>query len=258
MARRTCPKCAAPLGDQDTVCIECGAPVPTQSSFDDTRVQVGVVVGPSRPTGAAAGMASPGDEKRSSQMLIIDKQNAELLRKERPTYVVLGIISLLVFAVFSVIAAKYFKEINGFAGFKGFDFASIRAQRIGMFSDLRILFIITTGLSLSGLLCLVGEIIRFAFATSAIKAVLAGERPDVVGITIFTVMGLSLAAVVCPPLGIVMGLIMRIAGIGDVKEVGARMLNLGLLVIGLVTVTILWDVTAEFAASKTPTVKTPN
>ena len=250
---KTCPKCAVKVSRWDTVCIECGAPLTPDEQIDyDTAVTVGVVAAPVH-GGAGAGMADPGETSEKTRLRVFDEHVAEQLRKERPTIVVLTIISIVLALALTRVATGLLHRIpEGLASFKHFELGALTAQRFGMLVDTQVLFVAAAGLALAAYLCAIGEIIRFIAATRAISAVKAGQIPDVVGVTILTRLGLLIGAVLLPPAGLILGIILKLSQSNELRELGSKMIYLASAVIGLFLLAIAWDVMAEFAQSRKP------
>ncbi len=248
---KTCSKCAAKVAPSDTVCIECGAPLTPDTEEDSTRLTTGIVAPPSV-GGAGAGMAEAGETSEKTRLRVFDEQLAEKLQKERPAILVLAAISLVVAVVLTSAANDFLQRIDGFSAITDMDLAVLRAKRFDMFSDPQLLFIITGGLALAGYLCGVGEAFRFVAACRGIAAVKAGQPPTIVGVTILTRVGLLIAAVLFPPLGIIVGIIFKLTNSNELKELGSQMIYLALLAVAIVLVSVLWDVMAEMARARKP------
>ncbi len=257
--QRTCPKCAAKVGPWDTVCIDCGAPVP----LDREPVQIAddrdytPLYGGASANPAAGGLLHPGESSEKTRMRVFDKHMAEELKKERPATLVLAAIGLIAAVALTFAAKGLFTPAGGWVGLKDADWTAIRQSSFGMFVDARVLFIIATGLCIAAYLCGIGELLRFVAQTRAIRAVERNELPDVVGVTILTRVGLLIAAFLLPPLGIIMGLLLKMSNSNDLKDLGGQMLKLGVIAAGLVVLNAVWLAAAGFASQHTPDPKTP-
>ena len=256
---KTCPKCATKVSRWDTVCIECGSPLVADEQIDyDTAVTAGIVVGQTV-VGAAAGMAEPGENSEKTRLRVFDKHLAQQLSKERPAIVVLTIISLGLALALTHVAAGLFRKLpGGLLSYKEFELNALISQRFGMMVDPQVLFVVAAGLALAGYLCTAGEAVRFVAASRAIAAVKAGQIPDVVGVTVLTRFGLMLAAALLPPVGLILGIILKLSQSNELRELGGKMIYLASAVIALVLLGVVWDVMAEFAQSRKPlTTATP-
>ncbi len=257
--KRTCPKCAANVGPWDTVCIDCGAPVPLEREpvrvADDEEYMP--LYGGASANPAAGGIVHPGETSDKTRMRVFDKHMAETLKKERPATAVLALIGLAVAIALTLVAKSLLGPVGGFSGLKATDWNAIRQADFGMFVDPTVLFIVATGVCIAAYLCGIGETLRFIAQSRAIRAVERGELPDVVGVTILTRVGLLIAGFLLPPLGIIMGLLLKLSDSNELKDLGGQMLKLGLLALGLVTLNLLWNAAAGFASQHTPAPKAP-
>ena len=252
--KKTCPKCAADVARSDTVCVECGCPL-VPDGDDDTRLGPAVsthTYGAVSTNPASGGVASAGETSEKTRMRVFDQQLAAELSKSRPAIIVLAVISVVVGLILTSVASGLLRQLGGFSALGDIDLVALRAKRFGMLCDPQVVFVATAGLSLAGYLCAIGELLRFFAACRAIAAVKAGQIPDVVAATVLTRVGLLVAAVVLPPLGIVLGIIFKLTNSNDLKELGGQMLYLSLLVAAVVGVAVLWDVMAEIAGRHKP------
>jgi len=252
--KKTCPRCAAEVGPSDTVCVECGCPLEPEQD-DDARPRPEIMThvhGAASTNAAAAGVALPGETSEKTRLRVFDEHLAEKLIKARPAIIVLAIISVVAGLILTFAAGRLLAQIGGFAALKDIDLIALRAKRFGMIWDPQVLFVISGGLSLAGYLCGLGELMRFIASCRAIAAVKAGEIPNVVGLAALTHVGLLVGALVLPPLGIVLGIVFKVAEPTDLKELGGQMLYISFLVVAIVLGAILWDAMAEMAGRHKP------
>lgn len=256
---RTCPKCAAKVGPWDTVCIDCGAPVPLDRDpvqLPDDRDYT-PLYGAASANPAAGGLLNPGESSEKTRMRVFDKHMADELRKERPATLVLAAMALIAGIALTFAVKGLLAPAGGWVGLKSADWTAIRQAGFGMFVDPRVLFAIATALCIAGYLCGIGELLRFVAQTRAIRAVERNELPDVVGVTILTRVGLLIASFFLPPLGIIMGLLLKMSNSTDLRDLGGQMLKLGSLAAGLVILNAVWIAAAGFASGQTPEPKAP-
>jgi len=197
-------------------------------------------------------MAEVGETSEKTRLRMFDEQLAEKLQKERPAIVVLAIISLVAAVVLTSAANGFLQQSGGLAAIADLDLAALRAKRFAMFGEPQLLFIIAGGLALAGYLCGVGEAFRCLAASRAIATVKAGQPPTIVGVTVLTRVGLLIAAVLLPPLGLVIGIILKLTNSNELKELGTQMIYLALLAAAVVLASVLWDVMAEMAQARKP------
>jgi hypothetical protein len=79
----------------------------------------------------------------------------------------------------------------------------------------------------------------------AIEDVRFGGRPTVVGIPSWTAAGLIIAGFVVPPLGIIVGIILKLSKDPDTRDLGTRVLMAGGAAIALFVVNELWGMAAQ-------------
>ena len=103
-------------------------------------------------------------------------------------------------------------------------------------------------LGLAGLLCAVGQTHRIVRAQRAIAQVKRAERPDLVGISSLTWYGLLIASFVCPPLGIILGIVFKFGQDDDTRALGGSMIKSALIAIAVVAGHLIWNAVAGFAA----------
>jgi len=202
--------------------------------------------------GAAAGMAEPGETSEKTRLRVFDKHLAARLKRQTPVILASAIASAGVAIVLTGIATSLLHAIGGFSGLKQIDLAALRAQRFGMLGDAHLLFIVTGGLSVAFYLCAIGELLRFVAACRAIAAVNAGALPEVVGVIVLTRIGLLLASVLCPPFGIIMGVLLKLPESNELRELGGQMILLGAIAVAAVLASVLWDIMAEMATRHKP------
>ena len=119
---------------------------------------------------------------------------------------------------------------------------------LGAFADQAFVGLLLVLLGLAGLLCAVGQIRRFVQGQAAIAAVKRGERPDVIGISQLTWIGLLIASFVFPPLGIVLGIIFVLSKDESTRHLGRQMIKSAILAILVVIAHLAWNAITDFLA----------
>lgn len=246
-----CPKCRAKVSPTDTVCLDCGQDLISLKTdiVEQARREAQGLSTPTSPAAAvgnpaAAGIVAPNETAEDKRLRVFDKQEAERLRQERPAIAIIAGIALILGLVLLAVFANYFKQAHGFAGLKSLNLNEIRGLGLNVFSDARIMLIVTLMLTLAAILCAVGEVLRFLATNSAIAAVDAGETPDIVGMTVLTQAGLLVAAAFCPPVGIILGIFLRFSKDPDTRGVASSMIWVALAAAALVVVNWVWSLAA--------------
>jgi len=262
MASMICPKCGAIVQQTDTHCMECGCNIAEAERELARREKETRGGGPAlkddhRPQGAAAGMADPGETSEKVRLKAFDKQLAAKLEAERAAVVVTAIIALVLGAGVLLAGLKGLGSAGGVEALKALSYADLRAMGLGAFADRTFIATLTILLGLAGLLCAGGQIHRFVIAQKAIAQVHRGERPEVVGISEATAIGLIIASFVCPPLAIVLGIIFKLGQDENTKRLGGQMIRSALIAIAIVVAHLIWNAIASFAArgAATPAAK---
>ncbi len=77
-------------------------------------------------------------------------------------------------------------------------------------------------------------------AGKCIQAVEAGEKPVLVGVSTTTTAGLLILSVICPPAGIIVGLIMKLRPDRETSALGGMLMYAGFIALLLLIVNWLW------------------
>ncbi len=249
-----CPKCGAVVQQTDTHCMECGCNIAEAERELARREKEarggGPLVGDAHTVqGAAAGMAEPGETSEKVRIKAFDKQLAEKLERERPAVVVTAIIAFIAGAAIFILALGALGKVGGVTALKALSYTDLRERGLGAFADPTFLSVLGILLGLSGLLCAVGQIHRFIAGQRAIAQVKREERPDLVGISVLTWYGLLIASFVCPPLGLILGIIFKFGQDEDTRTLGGSMVKSSLIAIAVVAAHLIWNAVASFAAA---------
>ena len=198
---------------------------------------------------ASAGRALPGESSKDTRLKVFDKQEAQVLKQDATTALVLAIIAAL--GGIGLLGAGLSKmKTLGFG--EVFGLRPKDLQSFGGLVDARLLAIALTGLGLAALLIAVGMFIRRQLSVAAVRNVEAGEKPEIVGLNGALQIGLLLLAVFCPPAGIIIGIIMKLSKDSDVSGFGGTVIWISLGVIVVLAANMLIGLLSEVAARHAP------
>ncbi len=249
-----CPKCGAQVQPTDTICISCGADLVQAEIAKKKDLQeeslaarrAAEVAGGGVAGLATAGQAKPGETSEETRLRFFDQQEAERLVHERlgcyVTAALVGLpsIALLAFGILQV-------HKIGIAEIRTLSLVDLRAW--SAFSDSRILATAATALGIAGILSFIGLIQRAIKAGQAIRDVKAGTKPTIVALSAATYWGLLLTALVCPPLGLILGIVLKFSSDEDIKSTAGTMVMISLVVIGALIVNAIPGIMETFRAS---------
>lgn len=252
-----CPKCHCRVSPSDVTCMDCGADLidARQDIVSEAMKSARPSNGPASPAAAvanpaAAGLVLPGESADEKRLRVFDKQEAEKLRAQRPAQVVLIVIALVAAAVMGAVASGYLKKAGGLAGLKTLNVAEFKALGLNVFSDERVMFIVTAGVALAALLCIIGEVKRLIGTNQAIAYVAAGETPNVVHISAFTQIGLIVGSFFAPPVGLILGILFKFSKDQDTRAIGSLMIYASLLAIAIIAVNWIWSLASQSLQSR--------
>jgi hypothetical protein len=202
--------------------------------------------------GAAAGRADPGETSEKVRLKQFDRHLAERLEKERTAVIVTAIIAFVLGVTITLIGWQTLRTVISDGGaieaLKQMSYSDLRMRGLGAFADQTFIGVLITLLGLSGLLCAVGQIRRFFLGQRAIAAVKRGERPEVVGISQLTWVGLLIASFVFPLLGIVLGIIFVLSKDESTRNLGSQMIKSAIFAIVVIVGHLIWNWIADFAS----------
>ncbi len=255
-----CPKCGAMVRQTDTHCMECGVDLAEAEREIARREKEsrggGPLVGDAQTVqGAAAGMAAPGETSEKVRIKEFDRHLADKLQRERTAVIVTAVIALIAGAAVLLLGLSALSQAGGLQVLRELSYGDLRERGLGAFADRGFQSALMILLGLAGLLCAVGQIHRIVMAGRAIAQVKRAERPDLVGISSLTWYGLLIASFVCPPLGIILGIIFKFGQDDDTRALGGSMIRSALIAIAVVGAHLIWNALAGFAAEHgaTPT-----
>jgi len=257
MGTDICPSCGTIVQETDSHCMDCGADLAEarRKVREKSLVERGGIVVASQPQavqGAAAGMAEAGETSEKVRLKGFDKQLAEKLARERAAVLLTAFIALVIGAVVLLAGLGMLRSAGGLEALRALDFNDLRAKGFGMYGDEAFISILVLLTGLAGLLCAVGQVRRFTLAGRAIAQVKDGKRPDVVKISSWTWVGMVLASVSVPPLGLILGIIFKLGEDEDTNALGGLMIKVSLVVIGLAVLNVVWNAVANFSSSQAP------
>jgi len=250
-----CPKCGSVVRSTDTHCMDCGVNI-VEAERELVRREKetrggGPLVGDGHTIqGAAAGMAEAGETSEKVRLKEFDKHLAEKLMRERSAVLVTAIIALVAGALVLGAGLGTLKNAGGMAALRALEYADLRERGLGAFADQGFLALLMSLLAVGGLLCAAGQIHRLVVAHKAVNQVRSGERPDVIGVSPLTWWGLLVASFVCPPLGVVLGIIFKFGQDEETRHLGGSMIKSALIAIGVIVAHLIWNALAGFAASQ--------
>ncbi len=256
MGESKCPECGAPVQPTDTHCMECGADLLTARDQQRQQLQQQSVAARTGPTGGAwtvglagatAGRAKPGETSEETRLRIFDQQEAKRLAAERVSVWITGVlvgipgIAALVFGLVSL-------HQVGLSEVGTLGFADLR--HLGIVTDARFVAVILTGLGIAGTMCAAGLARRGFLASRAIAEVKRGEKPTIVSLCWLTYYGLLLVAIFCPPLGLIVGILLKFSSDEDIKGVGGTMIILSLIVMAVLVANALLSLAEGFKSAQ--------
>lgn len=254
-----CPKCHSKVAPSDTICMDCGADLIAAQNdvIEQAKKEARGMTAPASPAAAvanpaAAGLVLPGENAEEKRLRVFDKQEAENLRKQRPAEIMLTSIALVGSCICFAVASSILKKAGGLPGIKTLNAAEFKKLGLDVVSDPRIMFIAAACLTLAGVLCLIGEMRRLMATNSAIRAVAAGETPNVVRLSVFTQIGLLVAAFFLPPAGLVLGILFKFSKDSETRNIGSLMIWASLLCIAIVLFNWIWSIASTAMQNKLP------
>jgi hypothetical protein len=247
MRLEKCPRCNDPITKTDVVCVGCGLDLVEAEKKLTNQVAEAASVG-KRPQvgkpGAASGQAT--DVGQDTRLHVYDEFHSEELQKEKSGAVASAVIAWVAGIVFVGVALTFLGKAGGIAGMiHSVTPATMREKGFGIFDDSGVLAAVAFGMGIAGILVGIGQTQRVKLVRDAIEDVRFGGRPTVVGIPSWTAAGLIIAGFVVPPLGIIVGIILKLSKDPDTRDLGTRVLMAGGAAIALFVVNELWGMAAQ-------------
>ena len=261
MRLERCPKCNARVAPTDDVCLDCGmdlkahleelrkaATAKRQLTPEQVRERAQKAA-----AAAARGRAFGVERSEETRLRTFDKHEAEVVRSDVITSWVTAAIALVIGLGALAMASSQLNAAGGTAGLKVLSVGQLREWGFGMTIQPPVLAIVGTGLAIGGLLCTVGQVWRAVVGQRSVAAVERGEKPLVIDTHPATRAGLVLAALVCPPFGAIVGLIMRLGGKNeDTRSMGGQIFFVGLAVLVLLGLNMLAGLAASLKPAENP------
>ncbi|MGD9495857.1 MAG: zinc ribbon domain-containing protein [Armatimonadota bacterium] len=260
MAVTICPKCGAVVQATDTHCMDCGVNIAEAERELARRAKQerggGPLVGEVQTVhqGAAAGMAIPGETSEKVRLKEFDRHLADKLVRERSAVIVTALIALVAGTAVFLLGLGALGRLGGMEALRALSYGELRAQGLGAFANQTFLSVLAILLGLAGLMCAAGQIQRVVVAHRAVNLVRRNERPPVVGISLATWYGLLIAAFVCPPLGIILGIVFKMGQDEETRTLGGSMIKSALIAVAVVAAHLIWNAVAGFATQAGATV----
>ena len=236
-----CPKCSSEVAKTDTHCMDCGANLVEEREKErevlrEMSQAARMGGGPVVAAGASAGTVAAG-EKSSDETRIraFDKQEAERLTAERTTAWVTSGLTLIPGIGFIKINAN-----DGFPAVLSVLMPAALRDNIALLFSAPAIGLMMLGLGIAGLLVGIGQTRLAVSATRAINQVRNNYKPDIVQVSAFTIAGLYVVALFCPPLGILIGLLFFFGRNPDLKHIGSTMMIISAALVVLLGANMLW------------------
>lgn len=257
MRLERCPRCNARVAPTDDVCLDCGmdlkahieelrraATTKRQLTPEELRERAKKVA-----EAAARGRAFGLERSEETRLRTFDKQEAEVVRSDVAASSITAVIALAVGFAAIPFASQQLRAAGGAEGLQVLSFGQLREWGFGLVLQPSVLSLVGAGLAVAGLLCAVGQAWRAVLGYKSVTAVRRGEKPIIVYTHPTTRAGLLIAAVACPPLGVLLGLIMKIGGRNeDTKSMGGQLLIAGLAVMLILGLNMLIGLAAHLKA----------
>jgi hypothetical protein len=256
-----CPKCNARVGPTDDVCLDCGmdlkahleelrkaATAKRQLTPEEIRERAQKAA-----AAASRGRAFGVERSDETRLRTFDKHEAEVVQSDVLASWVTAGIALVIGIVAIGMASNQLNAAGGVDGLKVLSMAQLREWGFGLVTQPPLLALVGTGLAIGGLLCAAGQVWRAVLGQKSVAAVARGKKPLVLGTHPATRAGLVLGAIVCPPVGVVVGLIMRVgARTEDTKAMGGQILLASVAVLAILGLNMLWGVAANLKPAEQP------
>ena len=252
MLLERCPKCNGKIAPADTHCLDCGedlikhreelrkAATTRKALSQKEKIEMA-----QRAAAAAArGRGFGVETSEETRLRTFDKHEAEKTKQELITAWATAAIGLVIGIVLLKVGLDKYRAADGVAGWRELSMAKLRTSDT-LFGD-AVVGLVLLGLTLSSLLCAIGQTFRALVAHKSIAAVQRGGKPEVVYIHPTTRFGLILASVFCPPAGVLFGLLMKLFGRDeDTKSLGGAMLFASLVVLAVILINFLGGLAAR-------------
>jgi len=260
MLLERCPKCNARIAPTDTHCMDCGTDLLAhQDELKTAATKKRALTDQEKRdrAQAAARAAARGrqwgvERSDETRLRVFDQQEAERMQHEMLTAWATAGIALVVTIGLLVGTHAELGAAGGWAGLKLATPARIRELQSEALGDHAIMGALLLGLTVSALLCAVGQTIRATTAMQSIAAVKRGEKPLVVSLHGATRAGLMLGAAVCPPAGIIIGVLLKLSRDEETRGVGGQCLVIAGLALLVHALNIVWGLAGHMKSKTEP------
>jgi hypothetical protein len=250
-----CPKCGHEIAKTDTHCMDCGADLIAERDKErkvlrEMSMAARMGSGQTVVTGAAAGTMAVGEKSaEETRIRAFDRQEAERMAQERTTAWVTAGIALVLGIAFAAVGYARLKSGGGFQEVP--DLLKPKSLRdLGIFATAAMQGFLMMGMGLSGILIAFGQI-RLAMATTnAIRQVRQNVRPDIVQVSRATQFGFLVLCVFCPPLGLIIGLVLKFGRNPDLRGLGGTMALVSIAVMVILGGNLLLGLASHYKPAK--------
>ncbi len=254
--RNTCPECGAAVQSTDTQCMQCGVNLVEARRRQRRKVQQQSLsartVASAQPTGGDAATSpytTDGETSEETRLRIFDQQEAQRLAAERVAALVTAAIVGIPGFILLALGLRYGWAV-GLIGVGSLTPADLRSGAI--LTDHRLLAIILIGLGLAGIMSTAGLVHRAMTAGRAVQEVKRGEKPTIVSLNWLTYYGLLLVAIFCPPLGVILGILLKFSSDQDIKNTAGTMIIISLVVMAILVVNALLGLAEGLKSAQPP------
>lgn len=250
-----CPKCGHEVAKTDTHCMDCGADLIAEREKErqvlrEMSMAARVGSGQTVVAGAAAGMMAVGEKSaEETRIRAFDRHEAERMAQERTTAWVTAGIAFVLGITLAAIGYARLKSGGGFGEIPGL-LKPAALRDLGIFATAIMQGFLLLGMGLSGILIGFGQVRLATATTRAIRQVEQNVRPDIVQVSRATQIGFLVLCVFCPPLGLIVGLVMRFGRNPDLRGLGGTMVWLSIAVLVILGGNLLMGFASHFKPTK--------
>ncbi|NSW58020.1 MAG: hypothetical protein HPY44_18605 [Armatimonadetes bacterium] len=253
-----CPECGEEVAKTDTHCMKCGVDLLAAKEKErmimrEQSIAARMGTGPTSvpANAAAAGVVGVGEKSSDeTRIRVFDKQEAERLQQERLTAWVTSGMALVIGLVLVLLALNRIKAGGGF----GAVWPALNPQALrngGMFA-VPVMDTMMLGMGICAILVAIGQWRLSVSATRAIRDVKNNAKPEIARVSSFTLAGLFLLCLFCPPLGLIIGLVMKFGRNPDLRGLGGTMALVAIGIMVLMGLNLLWKVAENMKPATSP------
>lgn len=240
MVQDFCPKCGAKTSPTDTNCLDCGADLQVERAKLRRSLHEQSVAGRTGKSdepkiavrsAAAAGRAAPGESSKETRLKVFDKQAAEHLQEHAQVCLFLAVVSGV---VGFVLLGTGLPRVGAIGWGSVFGQALEGLYQFETLLGPPVVAVDMSGLGLAAVLIGVGLLLRFLAARQAVRDVEAGEKPEIVAMSLTLQIGLYGLVIFMPPAALIVGFMIRTSKDTDVASFGTQMIWLSIAVLAIV------------------------